>query len=95
MEHLVVVVDEDRVSKMQLEALHGGPQELHGVLRCDLFQNADSRLCHEVRAFPAFCHTAGKDVASACTYGLRETPEALQKALAEVTPGRCARPPPA
>lgn len=67
----VVVVDSDEVSKRQMDICRQLKPALSGAVECNLPENAEASVCHQVRYFPAFCNTTSNK----CVYGLHKTPE--------------------
>lgn len=63
MDKWILVVDDDEISKAQLEVCRAERPPLKGVVQCD--KVSDEPLCAEVDFFPAFCH----EEKNACVYG--------------------------
>ena len=70
----LLIVNGDLISKTQMEVCRAhrgvGPS---GFIECDAEENRDAPICATVDYFPAFCNTKRQT----CTYGLRDTHEAL------------------
>jgi hypothetical protein len=75
MKKWVLVIDNDKVSKEQLNICMHLKPPLKGVINCSDKHNDESSqtLCKELDFFPAFCDTK----TNICQYGIRETREEI------------------
>lgn len=78
MNNWVVVLDDDDVSRRQMQVCQLLKPPLKGAIECHLEENADASACNEVTHFPAFCHVETGE----CLYGLRTSLRDME-ALAE------------
>lgn len=73
MDKWILVVDDDAVSRRQMEVCRAVRPGLKGFVDCSEEENRDAPICAAVDAFPAFCD----EERSACVYGFRGTAEEL------------------
>lgn len=69
MNEWVLAINDDPVSRAQLDVCRQTKPALRGVVAChEAVDHATRKLCANLRAFPAFCN----DRSNECTYGYRE-----------------------
>ena len=83
MNEWVVILDDDELSKKQLEVCKLLKPQLKGVIMCsDANMNEEaSQVCKNVDYFPAFCNLNN----NTCTYGVRTNLEELTE-LTQLAP---------
>ena len=70
----VVVVDDDAVSRRQMDVCKLLKPPLHGAIECNLDDNAEAKVCLDAKYFPAFCNVKSNE----CVYGLRTTMQDME-----------------